>query len=155
MPETTLQNLLEKYHDKIAELIHLYEYRFNRYGLEYSLVLCYQREGEDLSDIGSLVRLTDSYMMLEKRYYCVVYEGTNLDQAMKAAHHIILHFKREHGSNEIFVSAVSAREKMDDEILEFELTPKEELNTKKIIYHLFYRLEETINAKENEASLTQ
>ncbi|RLA72943.1 MAG: hypothetical protein DRG24_01570 [Epsilonproteobacteria bacterium] len=106
--------LQQKHHDRLDELIHLYKYRFHRYGLEFSLIFFYTVEDVDLSSYASLVRLTDSFLKLEDNFYAIVYEGTDIEQSVKAAQNIIAHFERDYQGKTVYVSAVSAKERSDE-----------------------------------------
>ena len=127
----TVKELGEKYHDDIKKLIMPYEYRFFRYGLEFTFLFCYMNEEEDISEYSTYVRLTDSFLMLEKNFYCIVYEGTNTDQAIKAVHNILNHFEKEHEDSEIYINAISIKEQKK---------PRED-----IIAHLFESLKRMLS----------
>jgi len=105
--------LQQKHYENLNELIHLYKYRFHRYGLEFSLLLFYTVEDIELSSYASLVRLTDSFLKLEDNVYAIVYEGADIEKSIKAGHNVISHFEREHREKVIYVSAVSVQEYPD------------------------------------------
>ena len=113
MPEP-LTALQQKHNAKLDELIFLYKYRFHRYGLEFSLLFLYTKEAIELSSYGSLVRMTDSFLKIEDNFYAIVYEGADLEKSIKAAQNVIAHFEHDHQSKNIYVAAVSAEERSDE-----------------------------------------
>jgi hypothetical protein len=111
MDNPVIKTLHEKYYRKINNLLLEYEYRYFRYRLEYTLVFFYLSEEENISGYTNLVRLTDTFLALEKHFYCIVYEGANAEQATKAANNLLSHYKKEYKEGEIFITILSPGKK--------------------------------------------
>ena len=135
-----LIDLQEKHREKLDELIHLYRYRFHRYGLEFALLFFYMEEDIDISSYESFIRLTDSFLKLEDNFYAIVYQDADIEKSSKAAHNIIKHFKQEHGERLIYISAISIKEKFEK---------------KDMVNQLFMRLKKGISAKISSKILTE
>jgi len=108
--EILLSKLEKKHTERLLNDIHLYQYRYNRYGLEYAMIALYLKEPLDLKPYSALVRLTDSFIELEDNFYVIVYEGANREKSLKSAQNIIKHFQREYPDKLLYVSGVTATE---------------------------------------------
>ena len=135
-----IKQLQESHHERLEAFIQLFKYRFHRYGLEFSLLFFYLEEDIDLASYASLVRLTDSFIKLEDHFYAIVYEGADIEKSIKAAQNIIGRFERDHNGKPIYVCAVSAKERSDENDM---------------IVQLFIRLEKSIEGKLSNTIVTE
>jgi hypothetical protein len=125
----SVKALQRKHHSAVERLIHPYEYRYHRYGLESIVLFLYLSEDQDISDYASYIRITDSFVMLEKHFYCIVYEGADIKQGIKAANNIKNRYEQEYSGAEFYMNAISV---------------KKAGNRKGLVTFLFESLEQTV-----------
>ena len=131
--------LQKKHHITVEQLIHPYIYRFNRYDVESTLLFFYLSEENDVSDFASYTRVTDSFVMLEKYFYCIVYEGTDIERGIKAVHNIVNRYKREYRDSKFYMNIISIRKRKHREDL---------------VAYLFDSLEQTVQKQKSNTVIT-
>ncbi len=77
--------------------------------------------------------------MMEKYFYCIVYEGTDVEQGTKAVHNIMNRYKREYPDSAFYINIISIGKRKHREDL---------------VAYLFDSLEQTVQKQKNNTVIT-
>lgn len=102
----TLQGRLES---KMSE----YEYRFSRYGIDFSIAVVYTPKRIRMSQFGSYIRSTDRYVFLGRGIYGIIFDCADHEKGIKAANNLLTRFQHTFFSTPIYASIVSANDYKD------------------------------------------
>lgn len=106
----------EQFYKKYRGLFRYYDYNYERYGIGFSVALV-KLNDEILTydiDFNSIVRYSDKYLKIDKRYYFFLFLGTNIKTAFQAMlnleKNLLTKYNLYHINN-IFRGAVVSKEK--------------------------------------------
>jgi hypothetical protein len=71
-------------------------YRYQRYGVPFSISVFYSDSSEVVDVIERFTRTTDTVAKLDTHVFCVIYGNTGYEEAFKASENILYDMKNEH-----------------------------------------------------------
>ncbi len=87
-----------------------YNYRHERYNFNFSLAIGLSSDGIDLRGFDSFKRQTDEFIILEEHLCCVVLDGSDTEDAIKATSNIQTQFETNYFNKKLFVVVTSSHD---------------------------------------------
>lgn len=94
--------------DKVMDSISDEEYRFTRYGIDFSLAAVYSESEEALRDLRKYLRQTDKLIELSPHCSCICFDSTKIEGAIKVSQNIIKDFSVENSVKKIYIGVTGA-----------------------------------------------
>jgi len=89
MSNEYLQNILRKYKHVVEKAMEADLYRFQRYGVPFSIAAFYSETHNMLDMMNEHVRLTDAVVELDAHLACVIYGNISYQDAFKASENML------------------------------------------------------------------
>lgn len=108
----------QHYQEMLIKASNDYHYRFNRYHINYSIVLAYiSEENGDLSTCNTYLRGSDTIIYFQSNFCAILFDNTNEEQGIKAANNILSRVQTRFFSKHFYMAVISA----SDEQSEFQM----------------------------------
>lgn len=88
-------------------------YRFQRYGINFSISIFYSKENLDIKIFEKALRKSDKLLELQKNLFCIIFDVSNEKEGLKASENIISLYERTHFSQSIYISFVNSKSYTD------------------------------------------
>ncbi len=98
------------YQNIIVDKIDDYFYKHKRYDQRFSLAIGMSDTDVDLTIFDKNNRQTDMFIELEKNLCCEVYDGTNVENGVKASSNALTSFEQHYYAKRIFVGVVCSQD---------------------------------------------
>ncbi len=92
----------------LVEKVALYDYRYCRYHINYSISLIFVEEKTDLSNIKSYLRKSDEYIKLNSHLYTLFLDCTDDEKGIKSSNDILCEIQAQFFSKHVYMSVVTA-----------------------------------------------
>lgn len=107
---------------KLLEAVSDYEYRHERYKIDYSIAVVYMEEAVDFDAIISKhTRKTDTQIILDDHVYAIILDCTDTQKGLKAASNLFTYFQTLYFAHTLYAAVVTSREKTSSSRLISEL----------------------------------
>lgn len=98
----------DTYKTKLSDATKDNQYRYERYGFNYSVAIFYSPTAIDMSDIFLHARSSDTSICLDDFTNAIVLDGANDEKGMKAVENIQECFEEEHFGEILYLGVVTA-----------------------------------------------
>ena len=105
------------YTQKLIEEIGKGIYRYERYGVHFSVAIGCALPVVNLENFSNMIRQTDSFLILEENLCVVIFEGAEHSGGLKAASNMLSQFEKFHFSDQLYLSFIDGSEFEDTERL--------------------------------------
>ena len=122
---------LAKYEIEILKAIEPYNYEKERYDIDFAIAVGATLDNVDMASFSQAVRLTDTFVFLDKNVCGVVFAFNNTENGIKAASNLLNKFEMQFFANKIYLGIISSED---------ETVP--EIQVKKLFETLFYGIEQ-------------
>ena len=126
-----LEENLTEYKKKVLEVIAPYNYQKERYGIDFAIAIGATLDDVDMAAFSQTIRLTDTFIYLDKHVSGVVFAFNDTENAIKAASNLLNKFEMQFFSNKIYMGIISSEE---------ETAPEQQV--KKLFETLCYGIEQ-------------
>lgn len=94
---------------KLEREIEDFDYRYNRYEVDYTLALAYTPEPIDLTPLlTKYIRETDHVVILQDQLYAIIFDSADENRGIKAANKLLTFFQHLYFAQSIFASVATA-----------------------------------------------
>lgn len=122
---------LASYETKVLQAIEPYNYEKERYDIDFAIAVGATLDDVDMASFSQAIRLTDTFVVLDKNVSGVVFAFNNTENGIKAASNLLNKFEQQFFSKKIYLGIISSED---------ETTPEQQV--KKLFETLCYGVEE-------------
>lgn len=105
---TSLNDVFSLYKQKVTDAISDEIYRYERYGVVFSLAAVYGESETALNGLVEYMRKTDKLIKITPNYSCICFDGTDISGAIKASQNIVKNFSAADSSKKIYIGVTGA-----------------------------------------------
>ena len=84
--------------EALIQEVDKFDYRFKRYGVNYSVMIGFTTEFIDFTQFSSLIRKSDSFILIIPNLYAVIFDSTNNSSGIKTANKLMAHLQQTYTS---------------------------------------------------------
>ncbi len=122
---------LAQYEAKVLNAIEPYNYEKERYDIDFAIAVGATFDDVDMASFSQAVRLTDTFVSLDKNVCGVVFAFNDTENGIKAASNLLNKFEMKFFSNKIYLGIISSED---------ETVPEKQV--KKLFETLLYGIEQ-------------
>ncbi|MCX6075126.1 MAG: hypothetical protein NTY39_12450 [Campylobacterales bacterium] len=93
---------------EVVKRASLYDYRYVRYNINYSITACYVNEPTDLMHIASNLRQSDDFIKLNDHLYVMFLDATDDEQGIKTSTNILNSMQAQFFTKPFYIAVVTA-----------------------------------------------
>lgn len=98
----------KNFQEELVKRASLYDYRYVRYGINYSIATSYVTEPTDLSLIASNLRQSDEFFKISDHLYIIFLDATNDEQGIKTCANILSNVQAQFFTKHLYMAVVTA-----------------------------------------------
>ncbi|MFA6143809.1 MAG: hypothetical protein WCW84_04840 [Sulfurimonas sp.] len=98
----------KSFQEELVAKVSLYDYRYVRYSINYSIATSYVTEPTDLSHIALDLRQSDGFVKLNDHLYIIFLDATNDDQGIKTSTNILNKVQAKFFTKHLYMAVVTA-----------------------------------------------
>lgn len=94
--------------ERLTQEVDSFDYRFKRYGINYSVIIGFIAEPIDFARSTLSIRKSDSFITITPNIYAVILDSANDSNGIKAANKLMAYFQQTHPYTRLYTCAVTA-----------------------------------------------
>ncbi|MDD5156474.1 hypothetical protein [Sulfurimonas sp.] len=94
--------------DILIQEVDKFDYRFKRYGINYSVMIGFSTEPIDFAQFSSSIRKSDSFVLIAPNLCAIILDSVNNSNGIKAANKLLTSFQQTYFSKKIYSCVVTA-----------------------------------------------
>jgi hypothetical protein len=94
--------------ETLIQTLKSYDYRYNRYKIDYSVVMWHCPINVDLNELAKSIRTTDHFICLDDHTCAIVFDYTTPESSIQALNHLLEYYKCTYSSIPVYSSVLSA-----------------------------------------------
>ncbi|MDD5716462.1 MAG: hypothetical protein PHW64_01550 [Sulfuricurvum sp.] len=96
------------FQEELVEKIAVFDYRYSRYHINYSVAIGYVSEAADLSNVANYLRKSDGFIKLNEHLYAIFLDSTDDEKGIKTSNNILSAIQAQFFSNHLYMAVVTA-----------------------------------------------
>ena len=106
---------LATYESKVLNAIESYNYDKERHNIDFSIAIGATLDDVDMASFSQAIRLTDTFVFLDKNVCCVVFGFNDTENGIKAASNLLNKFEQKFFANKIYLGIISSEDESSPE----------------------------------------